>query len=126
MIRRLGLVTVLALLAPAAPAWAGIDIEHFGCQYTVGREGRTFFRTATYALLLCRDRIGAGVLDGGTDCATESATALRIGLAERRLERRLTQACSDAAVAALAFGGGCAGDEHGRWAYRVSHRHAHG
>ena len=55
----------------------------------MGREGRTFFRTATYALLLCRGRIAAGVLDGGTDCATESATASRIGLAETHTDRAL-------------------------------------
>lgn len=99
----------VCLITLATPSPAALSTTELKCQSTAAKQGRTFFKKRQNALSACHDAIARGKLPTTTDCTLESKTALKLGKAEQSLRDKIAKACTDATVAALAFGGNCAG-----------------
>jgi hypothetical protein len=83
--------------------------EQLICQGKVAKSGRTYVKTRVKALSACQDAINAGTLPVGTDCTLETKTSAKLDKAEQKLRDKLDGGCTDLVVAALEWGGSCAG-----------------
>ena len=101
--RTLCFLTLVILAASGAPA---ADASP-RCQRTVGQIGRQLMAVDLAALQLCQQGIAAGQLPAATDCFTDATTRQRRDAAAAQRLSRVTQACSDADVLALAPAGDC-------------------
>jgi hypothetical protein len=77
------------------------------CRSVAAKEGRKFFGSAYKARQKCLDGIAKGTLSGGTDCATETKTALKISKSEARLDQRIRGECTDLEVAGGSYADAC-------------------
>jgi len=111
MLKRAALAMIASALVftVAEPSSAVLTSEELKCQSTAAKQGRTFLKKRLKFLSACHDSINRGKLPTTTDCALETKTALKLSKAEQKLRDKLAKGCSDVTVAALAFGGPCAG-----------------
>jgi len=104
---RLAGLAILALLAGASAAAHARAPR--ACELRVAHAGTEFFARSMAVLASCQERIGRGALPAGTECTAEPAVGKQRAALAARLVHRARQACTDAAVTSLAFGGHCAG-----------------
>lgn len=98
-----------AVLLIAMPALAELSTAQQSCQREVGRQGRSYLRTATRALRRCKDLVARGALPPSTDCTLDPTTASKLARATSQLTTGIGRRCSDAVVGELVFGDDCYG-----------------
>jgi hypothetical protein len=103
------IVAVLAVSLAASTAFGQLTREQQKCQKTVGSKGGAFFKKIAATLQKCHNDIAKGNLPPATDCLLEVETAAKIVAAENKLTTNITDACPNAVVASLVFGGQCNG-----------------
>ncbi len=109
-VRLAGVASAMLLIFSASYAAAiPLTSDEAKCQKTVATQGRVFFKKRIKALQKCNDDIIKGKLASGTDCTLESKAASKITKAETKFSAKVGGKCTDALVAALDFGGQCAG-----------------
>ena len=99
----------LGLLSFAGTAHASLTTDEAACQGLVAVQARTYFSGAAKAYRGCGLKIAAGSLPDAHVCSADSEVTLKLAAAETKMHDRLVAKCSDATVAALPFGEGCAG-----------------
>jgi len=110
MLQRTILAVCAAMLVlQVGVAHGALTKDQFKCQKTVAKQGRVFFKKRFKALAKCNNAINKGNLPLSTDCTLEPVAMGKIGKAETKLGEKIGIACTDAVVASLDFGGGCAG-----------------
>jgi len=109
MFKRSWLVPALAVFLTTSAAFATLTPDEQKCQKQVGSQGGVFLKKALAAIEKCHNDISAGRLPLGTDCLAEPKTAAKITSYANKLKYRVTNKCTTAIVAGLAFGGQCNG-----------------
>jgi len=77
------------------------------CQKAVAGKGRVFSNKRLKLLQKCKNDVNKGTLLPTTDCAAEAGVVSKSNDARLKAETKVTDSCSDATTAALAWGAPC-------------------
>ena len=103
-----GRLTVVLLIALCwVSSAAALDSDPGACQAAIASAGRILLRRSAALVAACQQAVGAGLLPAATDCIVDPATVERRNAAALIPLRRISLACTDAEVAALAPAGEC-------------------